>query len=193
MINGKNYVFEFDARANTNRIMEPRVAQNGGNYIVYSRTGPIVITPQMQHYQYSFQMTDPTDYNARVVMNCGTSAVTCFFDNISVKESISSDVDDGNSDIPKDFILYTNYPNPFNPATTIKYALPEPSNVKLEVYNIMGQKIGTLIDSNQEAGFHQSEFDGSSLASGIYIYKIKSKSIETHKSFVSVKKMLLLK
>ena len=93
MINGKNYVFEFDARANTNRIMEPRVAQNGGNYIVYSRTGPIVITPQMQHYQYSFQMTDPTDYNARVVMNCGTSAVTCFFDNISVKESISSDVE----------------------------------------------------------------------------------------------------
>ena len=57
----------------------------------------------------------------------------------------------------------------------------------------MGQKIGTLIDSNQEAGFHQLEFDGSSLASGIYIYKIKSKSIETHKSFVSVKKMLLLK
>jgi len=193
MINGKDYVFEFDARANSNRIMEPRVAQNGGNYTIYSRTGPIVITPQMQHYQYQFQMTDPTDYYARVVMNCGTSAVTCYFDNISVKESLPSEVGEENSTIPKDFILYSNFPNPFNPSTIIKYALPEPGNVKIEVFNIMGEKIEKLIDSRQDKGFHQLEFDGSNLSSGIYFYKVEFQSNENNKNVASVKKMLLLK
>lgn len=193
MINGRNYIFEFDAKSNSNRIMEPRVAQNGGNNLIYSRTGPIVLTPQMQHFQYQFQMTDPTDYNARVVMNCGKSNITCYFDNISVKESLPSKVGEDNSTTPSDFILYSNFPNPFNPSTVIKYALPEPGNVKIEVFNIMGEKIRKLIDSQQDAGYHQLDFDGADISSGIYFYKVEYKSIENYKSYVSVKKMLLLK
>jgi hypothetical protein len=187
MINGKNYVFEFDARANSNRVMEPRVAQNGGNYTVYSRTGPIVITPQMQHFQYPFQMTDPTDYNARVVMNFGTSNITSYVDNISVKETLPSEVGEDNLIISKDFVLYPNFPNPFNPSTIIKYALPEQGNIKIEVFNLMGERITKLLDSPQDAGFHQIEFDGSNLSSGVYFYKVE------FKSYVSVQKMLLLK
>jgi hypothetical protein len=193
MIHGRNYEFEFDARANSNRIIEPRVAQNGGNYIVYSLTGPIVITPQMKHFKYNFQMTYPTDYAARLVMNCGTSSITCYFDNISVRESLPSGVAEDDYLIPADFVLYSNYPNPFNPSTTIKYILPEPCAVKIEVFNLMGEKIRKLIDSNQDTGSHQLEFDGSNLSSGIYFYKVEFKSIKNNRSFNSLKKMLLLK
>lgn len=193
MIQGRNYVFEFDARASSNRVIEPRVAQNGGSFIVYSRTGPIVVTPQTQHYRYQFQMTDPTDYVARVVMNCGTSNVTCYIDNVSVKENVPSDVGDKDPDIRKDFVLYSNYPNPFNPTTTIKYSLPEPGHVTVEVFNLVGDLIAKVADVQQSAGLHQREFDGANLSSGVYFYRVEFKPGDNHKSHVSVNKMILLK
>jgi len=193
MIQGRTYVFEFDARAISSRVIEPRVAQNGGGYIVYSRTGPIVITPQMQHYQYQFQMTDPTDYNARVVLNCGTSNVSCFFDNVSVKEMVPSGVAEKDSNIPKDFILYPNYPNPFNPVTTIQYTLPETGQVTIEVFNVVGEQIAKVIDGEQDAGLHQVEFDGANLSSGAYFYKVDFRALDSHTSHVSINKMILLK
>lgn len=85
---------------------------------------------------------------------------------------------DPSAENPKSFNLYQNYPNPFNPATAITYELPQNSHVKLEVYNIMGQKVATLIDKNQEAGKHNVMFDGNvngkSLASGVYIYRLQA-------------------
>jgi hypothetical protein len=193
MIQGRTYVFEFDARAISSRVIEPRVAQNGGSYIVYSRTGPIVVTPQTQHYQYQFQMTDPTDYDARVVLNCGTSNVSCFFDNVSVKEMAPSGVAEKGSNIPKDFILYPNYPNPFNPVTTIQYTLPETGQVTIEVFNVVGEQIAKVIDGEQDAGLHQVEFDGANLSSGAYFYKVEFRALDSHTSHVSINKMMLLK
>ncbi|MGE5458478.1 MAG: aryl-sulfate sulfotransferase [Methanococcaceae archaeon] len=192
IINGKHYTFEFDARASGNRVMEPRIAQNGGNYTVYSKTGPIVLTTQMTHFKYPFVMTDPTDYSARVVMNCGTSNLTCYFDNISIKEDLTSAVEDGNSNIPEEFMLYQNYPNPFNPSTEINYALPELSFVTVEIYDILGRKIKSLINSMQEAGLHHINFDASNLTSGIYFYKLDARTLK-NENFSKINKMLLLK
>jgi hypothetical protein len=193
MIQGRTYVFEFDARAASNRILEPRVAQNGGSFIVYSRTGPIVVTPQTQHYRYQFQMTDPTDYVARVVMNCGTSNSTCYIDNVSVKESVPSTIGDKGPDIPKDFVLYANYPNPFNPSTVIRYALPEPGQVTLEVFDLVGQRVANVVDVQQDAGSHQMKFNGANLASGVYLYRVEFKPRDGSTSQVSINKMILLK
>lgn len=75
---------------------------------------------------------------------------------------------------PGQFYLEQNYPNPFNPATQIAFNIPEASNVTLEVFNIQGQHITTLVDGNLSAGRHQVSFDGSDLSSGIYMYRIQS-------------------
>lgn len=92
-----------------------------------------------------------------------------------------------NSSTPTSYELLQNYPNPFNPKTTIKFAIPEKARVTLEVYNLIGQKVVTLVDNELNTGVYEVEFDGSNLVSGIYLYRIQAGS------FVSVKKMLLLK
>ena len=74
--------------------------------------------------------------------------------------------------IPDKFELYQNYPNPFNPETTIKFALPKTSKVELSVYNLLGEKVATLINENKEAGYHIIQFNINNLSSGIYIYRL---------------------
>lgn len=86
-----------------------------------------------------------------------------------------------------EFALHQNYPNPFNPTTVISYQLPAVSQVQLTVYNLMGQKMATLVSEKQRAGLHQLEWDGSGLASGMYYYQIKTGQ------FQKVKKMVLVR
>lgn len=91
------------------------------------------------------------------------------------------------------YLLFQNYPNPFNPKTTIKYYIPEESLVSLVVYNILGQPITELVNKNQKIGDYNIDFEGSSLSSGIYFYRLKAISINTGQQFDSIKKFLLLK
>jgi hypothetical protein len=102
------------------------------------------------------------------------------------------EVDVGNSDLPEKFALNQNYPNPFNPTTVIRFALPEDSWVRVEVFNILGQKITTLVDEYLTAGYKETGWDGTdskgtAVASGIYFYKINARN------FTDIKKMVLLK
>ncbi len=94
---------------------------------------------------------------------------------------------------PKEYTLYQNYPNPFNPSTTIKFALPFDSNVRITIYNLLGEQVAVLFDQVKEVGYHNITWNASSLASGIYIYTIEAKSIDGLKNFNSVKKMTLIK
>jgi hypothetical protein len=99
--------------------------------------------------------------------------------------------------LPKEFALHQNFPNPFNPATTIRYDLPEISHVRISIYNMLGQKVVTLVDRTIEAGFQRATWDmsrsGNALASGLYIYQIVADGIETGKKFTTAKKMLMIK
>ncbi|MFW9940363.1 MAG: M4 family metallopeptidase [Candidatus Thorarchaeota archaeon] len=88
---------------------------------------------------------------------------------------------------PKEFVLFQNYPNPFNPITTIKYGIPKPSQVSIEIYNLLGQKVVTLINKKQETGYHKIEFKADRLSTGIYFYVIRAEN------FYDIKKMLLVK
>lgn len=92
-----------------------------------------------------------------------------------------------NGELPNKIELSQNYPNPFNPTTTIVFSLPKQSNVKLDVYNILGQKVATLVDGVQNAGYHSVEFNADNFASGIYIYRLS-----TDNKVIS-KKMQLIK
>ncbi len=85
------------------------------------------------------------------------------------------------------FALQQNYPNPFNPVTKIKFSLPERTTVRLEIFNALGQKVTTLLNQELAKGVYEKEFNGSHLASGMYIYRIEAGK------YVSSKKMLLLK
>jgi hypothetical protein len=85
------------------------------------------------------------------------------------------------------FNLEQNYPNPFNPSTSIMYSVPEAGNIKLSVYNIVGEEVAVLINGYSEAGSFDVTFDASNLPSGVYLYKLQSASS------VQTRKMMLLK
>jgi len=88
---------------------------------------------------------------------------------------------------PMKYELTQNYPNPFNPTTTIQFSLPESGNVKLTVYNILGEQVAELVNENKEAGVHTINFNASELNSGLYIYKL------TAGNFSDVKKLMVVK
>ena len=94
--------------------------------------------------------------------------------------------------LPHAFNLYNNYPNPFNPVTTLRYDLPEDALVNITIYDIMGRIVRTLINSQQNAGFKSIQWNatndaGSPLSAGLYLYKIQADN------FVQTRKMVLLK
>ncbi|MEE9553540.1 MAG: carboxypeptidase regulatory-like domain-containing protein [candidate division Zixibacteria bacterium] len=122
-------------------------------------------------------------YQAQIIINNNSPETPV----IPVTVDVLSGIDDDNSNLPGEFSLYQNYPNPFNPSTSIKFALPEQSDVTIEIFNILGQKVSTISEGLIQAGFYSVTWDGSSAASGIYYYKISAGD------FVNVKKMTLLK
>jgi len=112
----------------------------------------------------------------------------------SVDVKIPTDVEDvtDRDNLPKDYHLAQNYPNPFNPSTSIEFSLPVAGHVQVEVFNILGRRVRRLIDRDLSAGEHRIVFDartdrGSSLATGIYFYRL------TTDGFQDTRKMLLLK
>jgi hypothetical protein len=91
------------------------------------------------------------------------------------------------SPMPPDFQLLNNYPNPFNPSTTIRYALPTRAHVTLTVFNTLGQQVATLVSEVQEAGYHDVRFDASGLASGVYLYRLQAGE------YVATKRLVLVR
>jgi pectin methylesterase-like acyl-CoA thioesterase len=94
---------------------------------------------------------------------------------------------------PTEFALSQNYPNPFNPSTRISYSLPFESNVKLIVYNSLGETVKELVNSYQNGGYYELTFDSKNLSSGIYFYTISAVSKDGLHNFTNTKKMMLLK
>jgi len=111
--------------------------------------------------------------------------------------SVSVDEDYPNQK-PTAFILYQNYPNPFNPSTQIQFALPKESYVRLKIYNALGQELLTLIDEQQPAGYHTTEWNGrnsvgNKVSSGVYIYRLEATNGVGQETVTSLKKLVLIK
>ncbi len=94
---------------------------------------------------------------------------------------------------PQSYILFNNYPNPFNPSTVIKYSLPVNSNVVIQIYNAIGVMVQQIINATQTAGDHKTAFNGIELPSGVYFYALRAKSLDGKQSAFLVKKMMLIK
>jgi len=116
----------------------------------------------------------------------------CYFDNISFSPSNSVGVDNKSETFPQGFVLEQNFPNPFNPSTTIDYELPENGLVNIKIYDITGRQINTLVSSHQYSGYKSIQWNatnnhGERVSAGIYLYIIQAGE------FVQTKKMVLLK
>ncbi|MGA9115814.1 MAG: FlgD immunoglobulin-like domain containing protein [Bacteroidota bacterium] len=102
----------------------------------------------------------------------------------------------GGAELPREFALMQNYPNPFNPVTNIRYALPSAARVTLDVFNVLGQRVRTLVQTDQAAGVHTTLWDGRNdagqqLASGVYFYRLAAEGAGS--PYQSIMKMVLLK
>jgi len=91
------------------------------------------------------------------------------------------------SNLPVTYNLYQNYPNPFNPTTTFQFDLPRKEFVNIELFDVLGQKVKTLLNEQKDAGSYKIDFNGSNLSSGTYFYKI------TAGDFVKTNRMVLVK
>ncbi|MEJ2617718.1 MAG: T9SS type A sorting domain-containing protein, partial [Ignavibacteriaceae bacterium] len=106
---------------------------------------------------------------------------------IKLKYDITAGVNPPISLIPKQYKLEHNYPNPFNPSTTIGFNLPKDDNVQLKIYDVLGNLISTLINGPVKAGRHEVKFNGKNLSSGVYFYSLKATN------FKQTYKMVLIK
>ena len=95
--------------------------------------------------------------------------------------------EDNGPELPESFELRQNYPNPFNPSTRIQYAVPESSHVRLDVYNVIGQRVRTLLNEEKDPGIHEVVFDASGLSSGIYLYRLHTQS------YTEIRQMVLVR
>ncbi|MCK4596713.1 T9SS type A sorting domain-containing protein, partial [bacterium] len=102
---------------------------------------------------------------------------------------VGSDTNERHSraSLPKEYTLYQNFPNPFNPVTTISFDVPEKTKIKLSLFNVLGKEVKVLADGIYCAGHHEIDIDARNLCAGVYFYRIKANG------FADVKKMVLLK
>jgi hypothetical protein len=147
----------------TRDLLQLNVNINGTELDIGNYKGSIVLSTNNKYYKY---------YEIPVKLHVIPST------------SISSQIDM----IPQKFSLFQNYPNPFNPKTMIKYQLPITNYIDLSIYNILGQKVLTLVSQKQKAGYYQVEWNASGFSSGIYYYQLN-----TDEGFAQAKKLLLIK
>ena len=134
-----------------------------------------------QHYSYADNTVTPGVwwYRLRQVDLDGTVHYTD-----AVRATLITGVAEA---APREFVLLHNYPNPFNPSTNIKYALPHASHITLTVFNTLGQIVRELVNGELRAGYHEVQFDAAGLTSGVYFYRMRAGD------FVETKRLLLLR
>ena len=150
----------------------------------------IVVVPSrlaaLGSYNWTIPNTPSTQCLVRI-SDVDSAAVNDVSDNTFTIEDIVS-VDDLRSGLPKEYDLYQSYPNPFNPSTVIEFSLPEDvANVKLSIYNALGEKVAELVNTSLQAGRYQYQWNARNVATGMYIYELRTDK------FVAIKKMILLK
>jgi hypothetical protein len=136
---------------------------------------------------YSFQISEDIHMDTTIYLTLDIFSEGYKFWKDSIVLPIITAIDQTSLKIPTIYSLEQNYPNPFNPITIINYQLPMINDVELSIYNILGQKVATLVSERKQAGYHQIEWNASGFASGIYYYRIEAGE------FHDVKKMVLLK
>jgi len=192
LLQENKYVLEFDAYSDVSRIIDIKIENSDPPYENYSQTGPIIIGNLNGHFKIEFKMQSLSDYSCRLVLSCGTNNSNLYFDSFSLSDSTLTDMN--RIKIIRDsYALFNNYPNPFNPTTTISYFVPEPCSIKISIYNLLGEVVQISENNFINYGLHNYEFDASKLSSGVYFYSLEANSINSSNTFIDFKKMSILK
>lgn len=139
---------------------------------------PVSFAGQTMYKSRRLQLTDAT----------GQYVLAPQFEGGNVNIRLHSGVDDDDRNmVPTEFALHQNYPNPFNPSTHIAFDLPARSFVSLEIYDLLGRRVATLVDGVMEPGRHELDWDASGYPSGLYLYRLKTEAA------TQTKKMILMK
>ncbi|HDL02141.1 MAG TPA: T9SS type A sorting domain-containing protein, partial [candidate division Zixibacteria bacterium] len=186
------------AVSNNDYVSVTWVDTRNGNKEIYTQLFDNLLTPINGNNKVSvdspefMQTPVTTAHNGRVWYSWADPRANGL--NIYANNSIylATDIDDSQQNIPSGFELIQNYPNPFNPSTEIAFRLPEKAFVTISVYNMLGQHVKTLVESDLSAGVHKTTWDATNqfnnrVASGIYFYKMETEE------FIEMKKMMLLK
>lgn len=189
LLQGQEYLFEFDAWADAERPIMAFIVQNGEPWTNYSRTSSVLLKKQPQHYSFPFKMNDPSDFYALLVFLFGGSDHDVYLDNISLKRIVDSFVADAATRTPLAYELQGSFPNPFNQSTVLLFAVPERVTVELALYNVLGQFEKSIVNKVFERGQHQVRLDANDLSSGIYFCRMTT-SVGT---FQKVHKVILMK
>jgi hypothetical protein len=112
-----------------------------------------------------------------------TDAATGLSGTARVGNGVAVAVEDAD-DVPEAFHLAPNYPNPFNPETTIAFTVPQQAHVRLVVYDVLGRAVAVLVDGPQPAGMHEARFDASGLPSGVYVYRLQAEGFSQTRTMV---------
>ena len=155
------------------------------NKLAFDSTSSYFLNDELNNISYSVSGTALKNYQVTIPATSAQVLVLSNTQLTAVKETPKN--------IPSEFSLYQNYPNPFNPSTVIRYALPVDSKVKLDIYNILGQRVIELINNTESAGSHEVVWNAAKLASGVYIYRVEATSNSGGRVFSDVKKMVMIK
>ncbi len=210
LVSGTPYRLTFSAYASKATTFRVRVIEQDEDYTTYGfpfRT--ISLGTSFQTFTIDFTTGNfagtVKDAMLQFYFVSSTASTTIFLDNVALaptSTAASPEVATGSGDgeavvvekeaselevLPTELSLTQNYPNPFNPSTNIDYALPEPSHVTLEVYNVLGERVAVLVDQVQRAGRHTARFEAASLPTGLYLYRL------TTGTGMLVKKMMFVK
>ncbi len=156
--------------------------------------GPGTIPPSSgQKFYITFRPTSEDSISSRIVFT-SDAFDSPFILTVTGRGTLTS-VKETNGSVPLVYALYKNYPNPFNPSTTLRFDLPQASVVTLKVYNILGAEVAILAEgAAYQAGRYAMPFNAARLASGIYFYQLNAQGIEGKRTvFHSVEKMILLR
>jgi len=114
---------------------------------------------------------------------------------LTINDATIKKIGVSSAELPREYSLDQNYPNPFNPTTTIQFATPKDAQLKINIYNILGENVLTIAENTYEAGYHKVTFNASSLPSGIYIYSLENSdpTLKSEQRFIQARKMVLIK
>jgi hypothetical protein len=154
------------------------------NPIAYGDISPGQLSTGQGTQVIRFSASRPGNYSVEFPVHISSGGILFWTETFRVTVT---GVPQSKAETPNSFSLEQNYPNPFNPSTTIRYGLPARSHVSLTVFNTLGQRVSTITDGEQNAGYHSVRFDATNLSSGVYYYRIQAGS------YVDTKKFLLVR
>jgi beta-glucanase (GH16 family) len=171
---GFEYTFSFDAYTDAPMQITPIVGKNSEPWTVYSNGNPVTLSTGRQTYSLTFPMNQPTDMEARLGFDIGGIAGNLYFDNILLRkgDEISTSSSSPELSAEPSFSI-RNFPNPIDNQTSFYFTLQKPSLVTLQIYNLKGQDVATLVNGARLQGDHITKWNRGKLPAGVYFYRFQ--------------------